>query len=525
MTEAVAFVGGRVFTGRRYVRALLLEGSEVLAAGTESAVRREAPTGAEVVDLAGALVAPGLIDAHLHVAEVTRHREGLSLAGIASLPALEAAVHDWAAQHPTGALVGRGWDPERFPAGIWPTRGDLDRWVADRPLALVHASGHALVVNSAALAAAGIFAGTVDPPGGRFGRGPDGEPDGRVFESAVGHLEMRLPPPEPLAPEALRRTLAAAAALGLTSLGAMSAGPEETIGLRRLAASGALPVRVRVYLRASRAAEYFRDPGGPSGAPGWFSVVGLKAFTDGAFGPRTAWLSAPYADDPSTSGMASATDEQLRSVLEMARARRLVPALHAIGDQALVRALALLREYPLAYGRHARIEHASLAPPELWPALGEVRPALVVQPGFLWSDVWLRARLGVGRARWAYPFRSLLDRGHLLAGSSDAPYDPIDPWRGLNAAVHRAGPDGRSANPEPLEALVPEDAVRLYTANAGAALGEPLLGQLEPGAPADLVRLDASDLTTALGRGASAVRETWVAGRKRFDAAAGPQTS
>jgi predicted amidohydrolase YtcJ len=523
VTEATIFVGGRVFTGQRYVPALLVENGEVLLAGTEREVRREAPTGAEVVDLGGTLVAPGLIDAHVHVAEVTRQREGLSLAGIGSMPALAEAVRAWSSTHPTGTVIARGWDPERFVGHAWPTRAELDGLLADRPLGIVHVSGHALVVNSVALAVAGISADTADPPGGRFGRAPSGAPDGRVFESAVGLLDSRLPAPEPLAPEALRRTLEGAAEFGLTTLGAMSVGPEEAVGLRRLAADGDLPVRLRIYLRARGVAGYYRDPGGPSGPPGWFSVVGLKAFTDGAFGPRTAWLSAPYSDEPSSSGMPAATDAELGEVLATARARHLVPALHAIGDRAVARALSLLADHPLPYGHRARIEHAALTPPALWPALGEVRPALVVQPGFVWSDAWLADRLGPARVRWAYAFRTLLDRGHLIAGSSDAPYDPMDPWRGLRAAMRRTDPDGRSANPEPTEALGAEDAVRLYTTNAGAALGSPGLGGLEPGAPANLVRLGAPTLEAAIALGARSVRETWAAGRRTYVARPDPQ--
>jgi len=111
-------------------------------------------------------------------------------------------------------------------------------------------------------------------------------------------------------------------------------------------------------------------------------------------------------------------------------------------------------------------------------------------------------------------------QGHLLAGSSDAPYDPVDPWRGIRAAVQRTDPEGRSANPTPEEALGPEEAIRLYTANGGAALGEPSLGLLEPGSPADLVLVGSPTLEVAIERGRAAVRETWVAGVR---IAAGPE--
>jgi len=167
-------------------------------------------------------------------------------------------------------------------------------------------------------------------------------------------------------------------------------------------------------------------------------------------------------------------------------------------------------------GALARIEHVGLVPPAVLSELGATRPALTVQPGFVWSDHWLTDRLGAERARWAYPFRTLADHGLLLAGSSDAPYDPPDPWRGVRAAIGRRDELGRSANPDPKEALALEEAVRLYTANAGTVLGDRSIGTLEAGARADLVVMAARDLGQAIREGAAGVRETWVDGVRVF---------
>jgi predicted amidohydrolase YtcJ len=514
MTHTTVLTGGRIYTGRRYCAALLIEDGEVALAGTEAEVRRNTPTGAERHDLEGGLVIPGLIDAHIHIAETARHRDGLDVSLAATLDALGSLVREWARTHPNGPIVGRGLDPELFPGRAWPTRDDLDLIERNRPLALVHVSSHALVANSAALQLARVDRSTADPPGGRFGRGADGEPDGRVFESAIPVLEDRIPELDRVEPEALLPTLRATAALGLTTLGAMSVAPQEAVALRSLAESEAWLGRVRVYLRGNRWREYFRDPGGPSGPPGRFEVVGVKAFTDGAFGPRTADLSEPYADDPGNRGIEVGTDAALAALISDASDYGLASALHAIGDRAVARAARLISGTRLASGRRARIEHAALTPPSLLPFLGNVQPALVVQPGFVWSDRWLGARLGPSRARWAYAFRTLLDHGLLLVGSSDAPADPIDPWRGLRAAVQRTDPSGRSANPDPDESLDAATAVRLYTENAGIVLGEPRLGLLESGSPADLVWTRAPSLDAAVSGGAAMVRETWVGGAR-----------
>jgi len=250
-------------------------------------------------------------------------------------------------------------------------------------------------------------------------------------------------------------------------------------------------------------------------------VVGTKGFADGAFGPRTAWLSEPYADRPGECGIAVESDEAISEALAFAENLGLAPAMHAIGDRAIVRALRLIAPYVAREGAPVRLEHVALTPPGVLSALDEVRPALVVQPGFVWSDGWLPQRLGPERVRWAYAFRTLADRGHLLVGSSDAPYDPADPWRGVRAATARRDEVGRSANPYPGEALALEEAVALYTRHGGRALGEPDLGSLEVGGAADLIVLTVPGLSDALRAGASAVRETWVAGVRVGDAEAG----
>jgi predicted amidohydrolase YtcJ len=515
MTDARRFTGGQVFTGHRFVEALLIEGGRVVSVGTEREVARSSPAGCEVERLDGGSVVPGLVDAHLHLAEIARAEQGLPLGGLRSREELVERLRRWAEIHPSGPLIGRGWDVEGFPDQREPTREDLERAVADRPVVLYHVSGHAAVVNGTALYAAGYTDLSADPPGGRLGRAPDGSANGLVYERAlepVGRFSSGAFPPEPVA---IERTLHSLATFGITTAGTLNTDPEELEVLAALGARGDLPVRVRVYIRFSRLAEVDVRRPLEEETSGLLAIRGTKAFTDGAFGPRTAWLSEPYADRPDRAGDPTLLRRELGEVVDAALAVGLVPALHAIGDRALGAALEALEAVEPGPGT-ARVEHAALVPPALYPALDRVRPTLVVQPGFVWSDSWLGERLGAERAHHAYPFRTLIERGHLLVGSSDAPFDPIDPWRGLAAATRRTDPDGRSANPDPREELSPEQAFQLYTANAGPGLGEAGLGSLEVGAPADLVVLDAPDLAHAIGHGSSTVRSTWRGGQRTF---------
>jgi predicted amidohydrolase YtcJ len=515
MSGARRFTGGHIFTGRRFVEALLIDGGRVVSAGTEPEVARASPTGCEVEHLAGGMVVPGLVDAHLHIVEVVRAEQGLPLEGLRSREELGVRLRRWAELHPAGPIIGRGWSVDGFADGNEPTRRDLESAVADRPVILYHVSGHAAVVNGLVLDAVGYTARSPDPPNGRLGRGPDGTPNGLLYERAlapVGRFSGGAYPPDPIS---MGRTLRSWAALGITTVGTLNTDPEELEALAALATAAALPVRVRAYLRYPRFSEVDVRRPIDTAEGGILSIRGTKSFADGAFGPRTAWLSHPYADRPEGSGDSTLGPTDLAEVVASTVALGLVPAVHAIGDRAIGLVLNALDGAPHSPAP-PRVEHAALVPPELYAVLDRVRPALVVQPGFVWSDSWLEARLGPERARFAYPFRTLTERGHLLLGSSDAPYDPVNPWRGLAAAVHRTDPEGRSANPDPGESLSPEQSFQLYTANAGRALGEADLGTLEVGARADLVVLDAPDLERAIDHGNAVVRATWRGGEPTY---------
>lgn len=510
MAGAVRFTGGRIWTGTRYVDSIVLAGGRVIAAGGDAA----APAGTEVVDLEGRLVVPGLIDAHLHLGELVRDGAGMPLAGIPSLAALAEALAAWGSGHPTGPIVGRGWSAEQFAEGREPTAADLDRSGIDRPVLLVDVSGHAAVGNRAALAAVGFGRTTPDPPGGRLGRAADGSPDGRLYETALGPLLRWVEEASPLSAPDLARTYARLNALGVTTVATMNTGPEELRWLAAAAGGPAPPsLRVRAYIADRRAEELGPADWAAGGRAGWLAVTGIKAFADGAFGPRTAWLAAPYSDRPEESGVPGATHDALVALFDRCAERGLQPAVHAIGDRAVAEVLFALSAVGHRAPPRPRIEHAGLVPPELVGPLRALGPTVVVQPGFLSSDAWLGERLGTERVRWAYPFGSLDRAGVPLAGSTDAPFDAVDPWRALRCAVDRVGPDGRSANPAAAEALPPERALDLFTRGAGRALREVDLGYLEPPARADLVVLRATDVADAIRRGAAAVDETWVGGR------------
>lgn len=494
--EPHAWVGGRVFTGQRWVEAVLAESGRIIAAGSDDQVRRQAATGTSITALEGRVAIPGLIDAHMHWLTSVVASAGPRLADCRSVASLHDRVREALSREDAGPVVGWGWDQERFDSPKFPTRRDLDTLGTDRPVVLYRVCEHVAVLNSPALDGLGIDRSTTDPPGGRIGRDPDGTANGLLFDRALAGLRHFSVSVFDRCRGAAAAVLTSASRVGLTTLGAMSVGPEEIDRARDDARQSPLPVRLRFYLLGQYAQALSQFDGIRRTLD--LRLSGLKLPLDGALGPRTAWLSAPYADRPEERGIEVATEEEALAVVQNARESGLGAALHAIGDRALHRALDVFERIPLEGA--ARIEHASVVPPSALERLKRVRPNLVVQPRFVESDRWMGERLGPLRVAWAYPFRALLDLGLVVAGSSDAPIEPLDPWTGLRAA-------------HTLRGLTVEESFRLYTVAGGAALGEPELGQLEPGSPADLVLLRTADPARALEL-VEPVASTWRAGEE-----------
>jgi predicted amidohydrolase YtcJ len=175
-------------------------------------------------------------------------------------------------------------------------------------------------------------------------------------------------------------------------------------------------------------------------------------------------------------------------------------AIHAIGDRAVDGVLDLFDRL-LSEGADAhslRIEHASLMRPDQVARCAASGVTACVQPAFLASESdWVIDRVGTARAPWVYPFRSMLEAGIPLAGSSDCPVEPPHPLWGISAAVDRHGI-------VPSERLTAGDAVEMFTTGAARALREG--PPLAPGSPADFVVVD-RDITSG---GAEAIRATKV---------------
>jgi hypothetical protein len=495
--------GGPIYTGREaqpVVEAVRIRGGRFVVVGALADARADS-AGARRIDLGGAAAFPGFTDAHVHLVGVGMAAMILDLVGVESIAALQQRVRAYAAAHLEGAIIGRGWIETHWPERRFPTRADLDAIVADRPVFLERIDGHAAVVNSAALALAGVNENTPDPDGGRIERDATGAATGMLIDNATNLVSDRLPGPTPaMVRAALQQGAQIYASRGWTGVANMSTSLEESLLFEELGAAGELPLRADIYLTPEDSDLLLQR--GPYGT-GDVRVRGVKLYMDGALGSRGAALLAPYSDAP-TSGLLVTPVEELRATLSRARAAGVQVATHAIGDRGNRLVLDAYRDTfaddPAALrAARWRVEHAQVIAPEDLPRFAAMGVIASMQPSHAISDLhFAPARLGPDRLAGAYAWRSLLESGAVVAAGSDAPVEKGDPLIEFYAAVYRhdltgsAGPDWRLE-----EAVSRSQALAMLTAApAFAVFAEAEWGTIAVGKRADLSAFS-SDLMTA----------------------------
>ena len=490
---ALLLTGGTIYPGGddlRTVEAVVIRGGRIAYVGALADARSMAP-GAKLIDLGGATAFPGFVDCHAHVTAIGLREMQLDLTGVASVADLQSRLRAWAADHSTGAIQGGGWIETHWPERRFPTRQDLDAVVADRPVYLERADGHAIVVNSAALRLGGVTGSTAVPKGGQILLDAKGEPTGLLVDNAKPLVEAHRPPVTAAdRREGMVRAGRLYASRGWTGVHSMSVSQGDLDIVRALAASGEFRLRLDNYMDVGETAEVFRI--GPSvDATGRIRLRGIKLYADGALGSRGAALLAPYSDRPGWTGSIVTTKDAMVGYMRQAYAAGCQVAVHAIGDLGNRNALDGMTEVlgPGHTDHRWRIEHAQiLTPPDL-PRFAAMGVTASMQASHAIGDLYFApARLGPERLKGAYAWKSLIDSGALVCGGSDAPVEKGDPRIEYYAAAYRHALDG-FAGPDwgVDQALTRLQALRLYTSSAAQAVGrETELGALAVGKRADV---------------------------------------
>ena len=481
------------------------------------------PPAAQRIDVHGATLLPGLIDAHGHVMGLGQGLLALDVTGTRSIVEMQARLKAYAAANPSLKwIVGRGWNQELWSEKRMPTTADIDAAVRDRPVWLERVDGHAAVGNSRALAEAGITAATKAPAGGRI-------ENGLFTDNARGLVDAHIPAPAAAELDAaLGAAQQALLADGLTAVADMGTDADGWAAMRRAGDSGRLKVRIMSYAFGIESMNRL-VPNGPTPwlYAGRLHMGGVKLYADGALGSRGAWLKADYSDRPGTRGLPLLDPPTLNAAVAKATARGLQVATHAIGDAANAMVIDAYEQANRAHpgDRRWRIEHAQVVDPIDIPRIARSGIIASMQPTHQTSDMNMAGdRLGEARLAGAYAWRTIRASGARMAFGSDFPVESPNPFPGLSAAISRSDPNGQPPGGwRPQERMTLPEALAGFTRWAAyAGFAEKQIGSLDPGHYADFILIDRDPTRVdAVSLAATRVNETWVGGKRVYARASG----
>ncbi|WP_147803388.1 amidohydrolase [Alkalicoccus halolimnae] len=468
---------------------------EIIDVGEEAEVRsRHKGEITREMDLQGGTMYPGFTDSHLHMIGHGEKLLKLDVSDVSSLSRLKEILKRKASEVPEGEWVlAEGFNENLYENQEVPDKFFLDTVTADHPVMLTRVCRHAMVTNSKGLDRAGINKQTQDPEGGWIVRTPEGEPTGYLHDQAQELLKEVLPPIDRgYVKEALQTSLEDLYRNGFTGGHTEDLyyynDPLETLNIFYEVISGDRKFRTNLLVHHEAAETVLNNKKEhPFVTPG-----SIKIFTDGALGGRTALLSEPYSDDPSTTGVAIHSQEEVNELTKQARVYGLPIAVHTIGDAALDCAITAIEMHPAPPGKRDRLIHLQITRRDLRERLRKLPVVLDIQPRFVASDFpWVIERLGKKRLPDSFAWKTLLDEGLMCAGGSDAPIEPINPLLGLHAAVTRRKPGESHEGYMPEQKMTLYEALQLFTYGAAQAVGEEhISGLIKPGYRADFTVLN-----------------------------------
>ncbi len=465
---------------------------KIVVVGSNQKIQEVMGKGTRVLDAEGFTVIPGLVDCHVHMTDFGFFLGQLDLREARTISQIQSRLKEYAEKNPELSWIQGGrWDQEKLDEKRYPTRRDLDATVSDKPVFLVRVCGHIAVLNSKALSLAGITKDTLIDGGQVDLDEESGEPNGIVRENTLGIVRKVIPrrTSEELEDACVQGCQNAAEA-GLTGVHWLVERADDMRAIQKLSLEGKIPLRVYLGISVELLKELI-DLGLMTGFGSNMLKIGfIKILADGSLGARTAGLAEPYSDKPDARGMLLYSIEALNQLVSDAHSAGFQVAVHAIGDRAISAVLDAFEEalakIPRSDHRH-RIEHCSLLNPKLIERIHHLGITACVQPFFAVSDFWTIDRVGKDRARWLYPFRTLLDQGVTLVSGSDAPVEAIDPLQSVWAAVARSDTEQ--------ERLTVEEVLETYTLNAAySSFDENDRGTISEGKLADFTVLSQDPL-------------------------------
>jgi len=516
------------------VSALVIEGGKIIRSGDQDTIITQYEDSSTLHDLEGRTVIPGLVDAHIHLQHFALSLQRVECETSTREECLQNVAEKVSGTASGDWIQGHGWNQNDWPEGF----GDaslLDSIIPENPVYLTAKSLHAAWVNSSALQKAGITAATTDPPGGQIQRYPDGTATGILFETAMTLVSDLIPKTSVgQVSQAIEEAQTLLWKLGITGVHDFD---RRTCfaALQELHAEGKLKLRVTKSIPIETLQEAVELGLRTGFGDDILRIGSVKAFADGALGPRTAAMLQPYEGEPENRGLLMLDAEELVEKGRIAVENGLSLAVHAIGDFANHEVLHAYEQLRIHESKNSsglrpnlrhRIEHVQIIHADDLPRLAELNLVASMQPIHATSDYPTADRYWGARSKTAYAWNSMLEVGTHMAFGSDAPVESPNPFWGLHAAVTRRRADGSPGPagwyPEQKISLI--NAIQGFTSGAAYAAGmENRLGKLVPGYHADLLVLDQDLINIDLGSlrelqpVATMVAGEWVYRKPQFE--------
>jgi predicted amidohydrolase YtcJ len=488
--------------------ALACAGDRIVAAGKSDDIRLLGGPDTRSIDLEGRTAIPGLTDTHVHLSEKgTAEMELVDCrdfyTDVHSVADILERLAKKAAESPKGSWIvahGSPMQDFRLKDKRFPDKHDLDRALPDH-LVSISFGAHITVGNSKALAAANITRDTADPAGGAIRKDPQtGEPTGELHERAQLILKKVAPDFNYLQlKDGIVFALNQCLERGVTTVHDIVRSGEPVRAYQEILREGRMHARVSILPRVIESdigSRSLIELGIITGFGNeWLRVGGVKMSIDGGITGRNACFYDPYEDDEHNYGIIRIQQDELNDTVQKCHDAGLRCCVHAIGDRAFDMALDAyenaVQNSPRKDHRH-RIEHMGnwLSTPERMQRM--VRSGIIAIPniaiGYYVGDAILDC-LGEKRLTKAFPFRTLLKNGVIIAGGSDSPgYWPVDPLRDIAACVSRKMRWGDVWVPE--ERITTAEAFAMHTTTAAyVGFEENDKGSLEVGKLADIAVL------------------------------------
>jgi predicted amidohydrolase YtcJ len=530
----LVFVNGKVFTaddGDHVVQGFAVAGDRFVAAGTDGDVRRYVGPQTKVIDLKGRFVSPGITDDHFHN---EGGGSGVDLSHVRSLGELLTTVANAATAAPADTVIvsNSDWHEAQLKEQRLPTAEEIEQAAPGKPVVLVR-GGHEYILNTSALKKWNVTKDTPVPAGGQISRNDAGELTGELFDEA--RTMVTLPRPKPVSMDDILATQKAVAPYGMTALRIPGAYKGDMIQAYRLMkqaeAEGKLTLRWTVYmpgfsLRSADAARKAIESWGTHQGEGddWVKVDGVKLLVDGGFegGHLSKPYLEPYGHGGKFTGLIVSPPAAYTEVVRELNSKGWHVITHAVGDAALdevLDAYAAADKDSSIKGKRWSVEHAFVSRPEQVARLKALDIAVSAQDHLYLAAPVLKKYWGWDTASEVTPVKTYLDAGLLVAGGTDSPVVPFNPfWNLYHMASRDTISDGVYGEDQKIASR--PLLLKLVTINYAKLIGEEKTrGSIEPGKLADFAVLTDDFLTVK----PETIRDmkalsTWVGGREVYRA-------